>query len=662
MPTVSEAQKRAMEAAAHGRSTLGIPKAVGEEFVGKDAKGHAAGTLFVAPDGDVLLLRRSSAETNYAGHWALPGGGGEDGESPEDTAAREAKEEMGDAPEGVRKILDRRISPTGIAFHTFAQPVDEKFVPKLNDEHSGYAWAPLDQLPEPLHPGVKATLHDRLGLAADMTPEDWKGLRDGFSKWTREEEGEPEHAQDRFAFDRASVRTYDKDGHLHVGLTNVSKANVCPYNGSEIPNWQSLGLDPQKVYDLYRDPRELEKGAETLDGKPLLFAHKPTSADDHQGDLVVGAMMNPAWQAPYLKSELVVWPGEAIEAIKDGSQKELSCGYRYRADMTPGTAPDGERYDGVMRDIIFNHCALVEEGRAGPDVVVGDSKHQERTHMSKIVLSQKAALAQGALIAYLTPKLAQDARIDLTPIVAKVTAKNWLSIKPTIAADIRKAAVGKLAKDASLEDMHGFMDRLDKEEPVEAADAEETEEEKKARLSKAAADEDDPDAMDEEETDEEKAARMAKRAADKAARDAAAKDAEKDLPTPGEAKDKDMVSTKAMDAALKKVAADTESATMKRLGDIRTAERAVAPLIGEVTIGLDSADVIYAAALKAKGVEITGVHPSAYPAMVELLNKQAADAGRRSNIRLAQDAAPASDRAEFEKTHGIPTRRIRNLG
>lgn len=32
MPPRSEAQRRAMQAAAHGRSTLGIPRSVGKEF------------------------------------------------------------------------------------------------------------------------------------------------------------------------------------------------------------------------------------------------------------------------------------------------------------------------------------------------------------------------------------------------------------------------------------------------------------------------------------------------------------------------------------------------------------------------------------------------------------------------------------------------------
>jgi len=36
MPSVSEKQRRAMQAAAHGKSTLGIPKSVGKEFAAAD--------------------------------------------------------------------------------------------------------------------------------------------------------------------------------------------------------------------------------------------------------------------------------------------------------------------------------------------------------------------------------------------------------------------------------------------------------------------------------------------------------------------------------------------------------------------------------------------------------------------------------------------------
>lgn len=203
----------------------------------EEVKGHAAGVLHVAPDGHVLLLRRSGEEANFAHHWALPGGSVDAGETAEAGAEREVAEETGTRIEGgPMKLLDRRRTPTGMVFHTFARPVAEKFAPTLNAEHSGYCWSPLDKLPQPMHPAVASTLRERVGMADDMAPADWDDLRDGFLKWTREEEAEPEHAADSilFALDRDTVRTIDADGRLHVAVTNISKATVNPYRGKEI--------------------------------------------------------------------------------------------------------------------------------------------------------------------------------------------------------------------------------------------------------------------------------------------------------------------------------------------------------------------------------------------------------------------------------------------
>jgi hypothetical protein len=38
MPSVSDKQKKAMQAAAHGKSTLGIPAKIGKEFAAADKK------------------------------------------------------------------------------------------------------------------------------------------------------------------------------------------------------------------------------------------------------------------------------------------------------------------------------------------------------------------------------------------------------------------------------------------------------------------------------------------------------------------------------------------------------------------------------------------------------------------------------------------------
>ena len=161
----------------------------------------AAGTVFVAPDGKVLLLKRAGVEgvDNYVGHWSLPGGKAEPGETPEQAADRECVEELGNtAPVSKKKLLDRVKTPNGMIFHTFAQPVHAEFQPQLNEEHTEFGWLPVSDLPKPLHPSVGRVLRENLGVetAEDMAPQDWADLRENFAKWTREEEAEPEHAED----------------------------------------------------------------------------------------------------------------------------------------------------------------------------------------------------------------------------------------------------------------------------------------------------------------------------------------------------------------------------------------------------------------------------------------------------------------------------------
>jgi hypothetical protein len=179
-------------------------------------------------------------------------------------------------------------------------------------------------------------------------------------------------ANDSIALDRA-VHELDRDGHLHVEGANISKAMVCPYFGREIPNADALGLEPDKTYMLYRDAAELGSAASTYENKPLMNDHVAVSADNPNKFYIVGSLSNVRFTFPYLKADVTVWDGEAIARIQSGEQAEISCGYRYRADMSPGTTPSGEKYDGVMRELGCNHVALVAAGRCGPDVTASAS-------------------------------------------------------------------------------------------------------------------------------------------------------------------------------------------------------------------------------------------------------------------------------------------------
>ena len=228
------------------------------------------------------------------------------------------------------------------------------------------------------------------------------------------------------ALDREpSKRAIDQDGHLHVQDNPISKAQVDGYKGAEIPDWRKLGLDPDRLYQLLRDPHELEKAAPTFEGKPLHGVHRPQTADDHDGNVVVGSVDTVRWDPPYLRANLHVWPGDAIGEIQSGEKKEISSGYRYEPDMTPGTY-EGQRYDGVMRNIQGNHVSLVERGRAGPDVVIGDSaippvKETARMAQSKKVLTRRAAAARNTLISFLKPQIAADAELgDVVALLDKL--------------------------------------------------------------------------------------------------------------------------------------------------------------------------------------------------------------------------------------------------
>ncbi len=183
----------------------------------------------------------------------------------------------------------------------------------------------------------------------------------------------------KLAFDR-SARWIDADGRLHVDRSHISKAQISPYYGKEIPGYEALGLQPDTVYRLFRDPVELERGAATFARLPILSEHVPVTVDTPRPDLVVGAIGSEiTFTPPYLDADLCVWDATAISGIETDKVRELSCAYRYVPVMEPGEF-EGQPYDGRMTEIQGNHLALVETGRAGPDVVVSDSAEEIQWH------------------------------------------------------------------------------------------------------------------------------------------------------------------------------------------------------------------------------------------------------------------------------------------
>jgi hypothetical protein len=181
----------------------------------------------------------------------------------------------------------------------------------------------------------------------------------------------------RLVYDRSpvdSVRTVDDNGYLHVGISNITKEQVAPYLGSEIPGFEKLGLKPDEIYSVYRPASELSKPAtvESLNGIPVLLKHAEDSAEAPASNRVGSTGTDAKWEPPYLTNSLHIQDADAIRRINDGTMREISMGYFYTPVLRHGEF-EGEPYDVVMTDISCNHVALVEEGRAGHDVSVKDS-------------------------------------------------------------------------------------------------------------------------------------------------------------------------------------------------------------------------------------------------------------------------------------------------
>jgi hypothetical protein len=494
----------------------------------------------------------------------------------------------------------------------------------------------------------------------------------------------------------ASARYYDSDGRLHVRVSHISKANVGDYRGSEIPDAEALGLDSNRIYKLLRDPAELARAAPTFNNLQLLIRHVPVTADEPSREHTVGSTGTDAvFLNPYLDNSLVVWDGEAIAAIETKEQCQLSAAYRYTADMTPGRYM-GTSYDGVMRDIRGNHVALVKAGRAGDDVVVMDAALSEEKSMKtrRVTLSPRAAVAKGALIAYLLPRLAQDQQLPDLNFLAGVNSKNWAKSAPAIATRVVEVSKGRLAMDADLKDVSALLDHFKGEDPdagpggvgrpedaevpaedptVVASDPDDPEERKvvadddiegKLReLLQGKLDDSDLEMVLKLVRPEEAPVRPVAVGSERDDDDDDDGDVNDDAALPpalaanagvpmGKKEDKDdkdepMIKKPAMDAAIK-LATDEAvqravKATRQEMRSLAEAERFVRPWVGEV-MAMDSAEDVFAFALDKLGVQTKGVHPSAYRAMLTLVRKPG-----EGQARVAQDGALRPDKGFAER-------------
>lgn len=165
-------------------------------------------------------------------------------------------------------------------------------------------------------------------------------------------------------------------------------------------------------------------------------------------------------------AHITVEDAEIIAKVESGDRREISCGYRCRIDATPGTH-NGEAYDVVQRDIVYNHAALGPRnwGRAGKDVCLRVDSKEEPAQGEEHVFRLDAADAVSATT-HSAPSEREDKDDDMDMTTIRVDGIEVQVAKqgaPIIERELTKRTDAAADAKKALDTLQGKFDALSAE-------------------------------------------------------------------------------------------------------------------------------------------------------------------------------------------------------
>lgn len=159
-----------------------------------------------------------------------------------------------------------------------------------------------------------------------------------------------------------------EDGYL-IAEAKAVRTGIQLYLGDEV------GKPDLKMVRVYRPAEEVfaDKSLQSFTHAPVTVNHPDEAVNaGNWKDLAVGEVSTAAKKdGDWVWLPLILKDKDAIASVESG-KRELSAGYECQLDWTPGTAPDGQQFDAVQRNIKINHLAIVDSARAGSQARIGD--------------------------------------------------------------------------------------------------------------------------------------------------------------------------------------------------------------------------------------------------------------------------------------------------
>ena len=189
----------------------------------------------------------------------------------------------------------------------------------------------------------------------------------------------------------------------------------------------------------YRPPEEAfnADSLASIRGKPITLGHHGlVSSANYRETKPVGTVISDGRQdGNNIRADVVIYS-------LDTDDRELSCGYQTELDETPGVTEDGEHYDAIQRNIVYNHLAIVPRGRAGNARLNMDGEQILESEVDK--MSKKIKLDNG--IEYDVPA---EVEVAFGAMIAKADEQKKELDAMTAKFDSAAAEIEKLKQDAA---------------------------------------------------------------------------------------------------------------------------------------------------------------------------------------------------------------------
>lgn len=175
--------------------------------------------------------------------------------------------------------------------------------------------------------------------------------------------------------------TKTPEGFLICFNVPIARTGWYEYLASEV------GLEGGNIVKVYRSPEEVfdKKAIASFEGKIVTDNHPPELLTPETSELYTRGAMQNVRQSPnesdLLLADLIIYNQRLIDEIENKGKREVSCGYEYI--LVPN---DDGTYS--QTNIVGNHVAIVDSGRAGDRVAIMDSKNNQKTEGDKKKMSK----------------------------------------------------------------------------------------------------------------------------------------------------------------------------------------------------------------------------------------------------------------------------------